>query len=234
MPPKSPMPGFEVTFKLGEDRSRFIQHSAISKAIDCILNIEKPYQSEVMQLVGELLFFKNKQAFTKAFSRKLKILDLSETEDNPICNMFIQVVDFLLGIYGPTQDTANLRGAFVEAMVFKLLSYKFRGYTPKTGTPVFVIISNNSTEWISNKTVDVAFWSYPIGECHECKVNGEKLTSEAVENLREIYAKSGNRISVAITTLHERDMLKKILLQKSIILDNVCLYGRDNIFDICN
>jgi hypothetical protein len=221
-------PKIKVDFEPSEDRVQYLEHPSISGATDYILSAGE-HKEELMYIVGKIIHScHNKQQF--GFWVRGTKRDLGLELDNNILQKFIKVTNKLAKIYEPTQDTDNLRGAFLESIVYKLLSAKFSVQSYKSGLSCFVIIVTKSA-WRSGKTVDVAFWSQSIGECHECKVK-RGIDEKHIKNLNDISSNSFRLIKVAITTLHESNTFLNQL--PPIPLDNVFVYGRENIFSICN
>ncbi|TRZ88745.1 MAG: hypothetical protein D4R88_07120 [Methanosarcinales archaeon] len=221
-------PEIDVNFELAEDRLQFVNHPSILEATEYILSVGE-YKEKLLYQVGVLIqSCHDRKQFGFWVAGKIKSLRLEP--DNEILKRLIKVADILRKIYEPTQDTDNLRGAFLESMAFKLLKIKFDFGSPKSGIACFIIIFNKTT-WKSKKTVDVAFWLKPYGECHECKVSGG-INESHILNLNAISSNSFGMVKVAITTLRESNTLRDQL--STVPLGNVFIYGRDNIFSICN
>lgn len=221
-------PKIDVDFEPSEDRSEYLNHASISVVTDYILSAGE-YKEKLMYLVGKIILScHTKQQF--GFWVRGTIKELSLEQDNVVLQKFKKVASELSKIYNPSQETDNLRGAFLESIVFKLLGIKFDINSSKSGMACFVIIISKSA-WRSENTVDVAFWSQSIGECHECKVK-RGIEEYHIKNLNNISSKSFGLIKVAITTLHESKTFLNLL--PTVPLDNVHVYGRENIFSICN
>ena len=221
-------PEIDVDFEPAEDRQQFINHPSISEATEYILSAGE-YKEKLMYQVGILIqSCHDRRQFGFWVAGKIKSLRLEL--DNVTLRKLIKVADILRKIYEPAQDTDNLRGAFLESIVFSLIKLKFDYGTHKSGTACYVIVFNKTT-WKSEKTVDVAFWSQPQGECHECKLS-RGINESHIVNLNAISSNSFGMIKVAITTLHDSNIFLNLLPAES--LKNVLLYGRENIFNICN
>lgn len=227
----------DVFFKKGtEDREKFINDPSISKATDYIMTAGD-YKEELFRKVGEhLILCADRKIFDSQLKRKKNLFRINRKagrnseEENTLFYKFLEVIKILEEIYEPGRDIRNLRGAFLEAMVFKLLEKKFNFYNTKSGIACFVIIQSKRT-WTSDRPVDIGFWSKPIGECHECRLKRD-IEDDKIKNLNAISSESYGLIKVAITTMSESGIFADLCgLSDS---ENIILYGRDNIFSICS
>lgn len=225
-------PKIDVFFKSGkEDREKFINHPSISKAIDYIWSAGDHKEILFYQIGEQILLCPERKVFESRLKKKVELFRLNK-ENSVVFNKFLNVADMLKKIYETGEDTANLRGAFLEAMVLKLLKNKFSFMGTKSGIACFVIIYTKVT-WSSEKTIDIGFWSKSIGgECHECKVK-RIPNGDIIKNLNEISSNSYGRVKVAFTTLNESSIFRD-LPEPIESAENIFFYGRDNIFSICS
>ncbi len=223
-------PKIDVFFESGkEDREKFINDPSISKAIDYILAAGDHKKILFYQIGEHILLCPERKVFEYRLKKKVDQFRLNK-ENSAVFNKFLKVADILKKIYETGQETDNLRGAFLEAMVLKLLKNKFIFMGTKSGVACFVIIYTKVT-WKSEKTVDIGFWCKSIGgECHECKVK-RLPNGDIIKNLNEISSNSLGMVKVAFTTLNESSIFRD-LPEPIESVENIFFYGRDNIFSI--
>lgn len=223
-------PKIDVFFESGkEDREKFINDPSISEAIDYIWSAGD-HKEILFNQIGELILLcPERKVFESRLKKKVLLFRLNR-ENSVVFNKFLKVAGILKKIYETGQETANLRGAFLEAMVLKLLKNKFTSMGTKSAVACFVLIYTKAT-WKSEKTVDIGFWCKSIGgECHECKVK-RVPNVDILKNLNEISSNSHGMVRVAFTTLNESSIFRDLPEPKESV-ENIFFYGRDNIFSI--
>ena len=141
-------------------------------------------------------------------------------------------------IYVDNKYKDNLRGCFLELLIFKFLNNKYSSYPCYfSAMDCFVEIFGNK----SDRTVDVfAFW-FDGGFVSEIKIGGDNFENHDIENLNKIYVESNGYLKPYIITLSSKNFidykLKSIVRQSDTSLVHTAfikVFSIENIKNLFN
>lgn len=137
------------------------------------------------------------------------ISQFKSDNDNPFMDVYDDLFDILTNIYNE-KDKDNLRGCFLELIVFELLNKKYDIISNRYDYGINGFLKINGEE--CKRSVDVfALCRMFKGFVCECKINSKGFESHDIENLNLIYIHSHNILSPYVVSLSTRLFIEKKL-----------------------
>lgn len=199
------------------DRKVFHEDTRVNKIVNLLLNDDTESYREIIDVINTAFDIHNLQE---------SIDDLIHINANP---RFWEYIPFLWTIYDDRTQCANLRGALLERLVYKLLENKY-GTDCDSNISCYVCIDS----WISQKSVDVFFYisAEDFGESFECKVNPDRIEKSHIDNLKQIFIKSDEKIYSGIVAFASKKALERRAKELKSTIEPVQLFGWENLKEI--
>lgn len=170
------------------DRDKFYENKYLNTIVDVSLD---NLGNNLFFMIIDLIYHKNLKYVHR-------IIDLYKSREIGSYEIYNNIGHCFDEIYGDEINKDNLRGAFLELLVFKFLNIKYsseKGY--ESSLHCIVEIFGNS----DYKTVDVfAFWEKE-GFISENKISHKFFDNQDIENLNKIYVDSEYYLKPYIITL---------------------------------
>lgn len=212
-----------LNLKIIHNNDRDIYHNSnrVNRIVDLLIIDDTVLYKEVINVINNIY---NLRDFMGHIHSLLNLYSHPELSDK--LGVYIT---FLYQIYNDKRNCANLRGAVLERLVYKLLINKYR---TECESHISCYICINS--WKSQKTVDVLFYMAPndIGESFECKVNPAKFEKEHIDNLRQIFIKSNRKIYPNVVSFSSKKALEWRVKEFKAPIEPVKLFGFENLKEI--
>jgi len=203
------------------DRDVFHKDNRVNQVVDLLLNDNTLLYKEIVNIINSIFNLHE-------FSNYIQILNNLYTR--PELSEKLQVYTiFLWHIYNDKMQCANLRGALLERLVYKLLEKKY-GNDCESHISCYICIDS----WMSQKSVDVFFYiaNEDMGESFECKVNPDGFEGVHINNLKQIFIKSNEKIFPAVVSFSSKRALELRVKDSKIYIGSVKLYGWENLKEI--
>lgn len=199
------------------DRTVFHKDDRVNKIVALLLNDDSDSYEKIIYIINTAYDIKDLQE---------KVNDLSYIRHSP---KFWEYIQFLWHIYNDKTQCANLRGALLERLVYRLLEEKY-GNDCDSYISCYIGIDS----WISQKSVDVFFYiaNEDMGESFECKVNPDAVEKVHIHNLKQIFIKSNERIYPGVVSFSSRKALERKAKELKITVEPVQLFGWENLKEI--
>ena len=179
------------------DRDIFYQNENVNKLVDLSLkNLDNHIFQDILDLIAyiEVNIIDSKvQLFKNQYGHE---------------ELYENIKNLLFLIYDDDKD--NLRGSFLELLIFKYLNNKFgsqKGYIADLNCNIKIFND------ISIKTVDVFAACFSKGFICECKINHKYFDGDDLRNLNELYHKSHNFLKPFVITLASKHFIEKKLTE---------------------
>lgn len=203
------------------DRDIFHKDNRVNQVVDLLINDNSLLYKEIVNVINTIYNIHD-------FSDYLQILN--NLYAHPELSDKLQVYTiFLWQIYNDKTQCANLRGALLERLVYKLLEKKY-GNDCESDISCYICINS----WISQKSVDVFFYlaNEDLGESFECKVSPDFVEGVHIKNLKQIFSKSDEKIYPSVVSFSSRKALELRLKGLKISVEPVQLFGWENLKEI--
>lgn len=137
------------------------------------------------------------------------ITQFKSDNDNPFRNIYDELSDILTNIYNE-KNKDNLRGCFLELIVFELLNRKYDIISNRYEYGINGFLKINGEE--CKRSVDVfALCNMFNGFVCECKINTKGFEDHDIENLNLIYIHSYKILSPYVVSLSPRFFIEEKL-----------------------
>ncbi len=218
----------QISFQRTENREDYLNDKHVVVATDFLLNLGD-FRRETIELVGEAVCTTHDTpSLTRRVQRRTKTLSFENAKG--LLTRYLKASDLLLHVYESGKDTGNLRGAFLERLVYELLRQKYGDNGIAYELWCKVTVEDDGETWTSARTVDAAAWDGKEGECHECKVK-QGVDKDDINNLIEIHKNSSESLEVVLSTLRTAETFSQILASLG-PLGPIAILGRDSLLDI--
>lgn len=203
------------------DRDDFHKDNRVNQVVDLLLNDNTLLYKEIVNVINNIFDIHNFLDYIQILNKLYVHPELSDKLSTYII--------FLWHIYNDKTQCANLRGALLERLVYKLLEKKY-GNDCDSHISCYICINS----WISQKSVDVFFYiaDEDLGESFECKVNPDAVEGVHINNLKQIFIKSNEKIYPSIVSFSSRKALALRLKELKIPVEPVQLFGWENLKEI--
>ncbi len=181
------------------DRDTFYQNKYLNNIVDISLN---NLDNNIFLMIIHLISRSN----LKYIHRIIEMYESRAIESQEIYYNLKECFD---NIYGDEINKDNLRGAYLELLVYKFLNKKY------SSKPSYISSLHCNVEIFGNsdiyKTVDVfAFWESD-GFVSENKIGALSFENHDIENLNKIYIDSNHYLKPYIITLATKSYIDKKL-----------------------
>ena len=195
------------------DRDVFYENEHLNQIVNLSLNnIDNHLFFDILDLISEIPI--------KYIDLKINLFKNKHGNEE----LYDTIRNILISIYSDI-NIDNLRGSFLELLIFKFLNKKYddeNNYISDLNCKIRIF------NYISVKTVDIFALCEKKGFICECKINQKYFDSNDLKNLNEIYNTSQKVLEPYIITLAPKKIIEDKLYEITLNdQSNVLVHWRD-------